>query len=116
MRASCSLGLKRWTPGVKDSHGNPVETWAPAVDWPVYAVAPSTSDEPDPDRRAVVTNLTVLAPPGTYPGPHDLVEIPSSLSPEWAGDWQVDGEVGDYTHGPFGYRPGGSVVLKRAEG
>lgn len=116
MRAGYTLGLKRHSPGVTDSHGNVTPGWAAPFDWKVYGIAPSTSQEPLVDRLAVTADLTVYAPQSPLPGPHDRVVIDSSVSPAWAGEWEVDGEVGDYTNGPFGFEPGVTVSLKRAVG
>jgi hypothetical protein len=109
VKAVYTLGLKRRTTGTKDAHGNVIEGHADPVDWPVYAIAPSTSEEPGVDRLAVTTGLSVLAPLSTVPGPLDRVVIDGE-------EWEIDGEVANYTRGPFGFTPGVVVSLKRAEG
>lgn len=109
MRPVYTLGLRRWMPGLEDAHGNPVESWADPVDWKVFAVAPTASMEPLADRMAVATGISVLAPPDPLPGPHDVVIYDGE-------EWQVVGEVANYTTGPFTYKPGVVVNLERKEG
>lgn len=81
----------------------------------VYAIAPSTSDEPEErNRTSVVTAWDIYAPPGTRVGPHDVVRIP-----DVAGDLQVKGEPAIWETNPYGTPMGNlGVVLKvgRADG
>lgn len=104
-----TISVRAYSPGTVDVHGNPAPAYAAAVPVPVYAIAPRTSEEPDPDRGAVVVGLAVLAPVGTVVGPHDLVDIDGY-------EFEVDGEDADWTKGPFGWEPGVAFNLKRTEG
>lgn len=106
-----TIGVRRWSSGGRDRHGNPLNAWADPVDVPVHGVSPRFAEEPtDPNRHAVVRGLTVYAPAGARVGPHDRVV--------WAGEeWEVDGDVGDWTAGPW-LNPVAGVTLNltRVEG
>jgi hypothetical protein len=105
-----TIGVKRYADGAVDRHNNPTKTWLTAVDVEVYGIAPTSSDEPfEAGRNAVVTGLTVLAPVGTVIGPKDRVVIDSE-------EYEVDGEIADWSKGPFSWSPGIEIKLKRAEG
>lgn len=108
-RRTYTVGVRRWTSGVEDAHGNPIEGHGAPEPVTVWAIAPTTSNEPEPGRNLVVTGYTLLGPPDLDIGPFDLVVIDGE-------DWKVSGEVGDWTRGPFNYAPGVSVNLTRAEG
>lgn len=109
MKAVYTVGLRRWQPGARDERGNAQPGYAPTTDLPVYAIYPSTSTEPTTGRQDVVTGMTLLAPTGTLIGPQDLVVIDGET-------WQVEGDVADWSRGPFGWAPGVSINLTRAEG
>lgn len=106
--------LLRWrdTSGAPDAHGNDATVWGEEyIPLPIYAIAPRTSTEPVPGRDEVITGLTIYAPkPANFIGPGDRIIIGSE------GEWEVDGEVGDYNRGPFGYAPGVVIHLRKAEG
>ena len=52
-----------------------------------------------------------LAVPPDFPATaYDLVDIPGD------GQYEVDGEPEDYCHGPFGFRPGLVVNLRKVSG
>lgn len=105
------LYVRTYTPGANDAHGNPVDDWGEPHLVNVFAVAPRyASFEPFMTRRSVVVvGLTVLAPYGVAIGPRDRVTVHGI-------EYEVEGEPGDYTHGPFGYVPGIEIALKRVEG
>lgn len=112
MKARLVLGLKVYSSVEADAHGNASDSWAAPVDWTVFGIAPRTAVPPEPsaDRSEVISGHAVYAPKtGTLPGPLDLVVIDGE-------DWRVEGELGDYTRGPFGYAPGVVVNLTRVEG
>lgn len=93
-----------------DAHGNPVRGWDEPTDVAVYGWAAPTSTEPKlagQDRVAIV--LELFAPPGTAAQPADRFTVDGEL-------YDVVGEVEDYTHGPFGWRPGVVINLARWEG
>lgn len=104
-----TIGHRAYQAGAKDAHGNPVDTWAAPVTVNVYAIYPRYAQEPEPDRPLVVVGLAVLAPPTVQIGPRDRVVIDGE-------EWDVEGDPGDWTRGPWDYAPGVEIVLKRAEG
>lgn len=89
------LGICRRVEGRRDRYKNPVVTYAPAIEWPVYSIAPRSSDEPDEaGRDAVITGITVHAPvDGPHPGPLDRVKHAGTT-------WQVTGDVGTWDGNP----------------
>lgn len=77
-----------------DRYGNPVGGYTAPVTWPVYAVAPRQSSEPDElGRRAVISGLAVYAPLETVVGPHDRVTYRGDV-------YQVEGEVARWENNP----------------
>lgn len=109
-----TIGHRIYTPGAEDDLGNAVDVWAAAVDLLVYSIAPTASladSEPtEPSRTAVLTGWSVLVPRGAALGPHDRYVIDGT-------EWDQEGEVGDYTRGPFSNRVGQLVLnVKRVEG
>lgn len=113
-RVTAVLGIRRRIKGEADEYGNPRVSYGDPEEWPVYAVQPRQSDEPDADNRdAVSTGITVLAPlHGPRPGPLDLVVHDGEL-------WDVTGDVGTWQHNPHvaTTKQAGIVVnLDRTEG
>lgn len=109
MNATVTIAVRRFTTGAKDRHGNATTGHLEPQDVQVFAVYPTVSDEAQVGRSDVTEGLTVLAPTGTEIGPHDVVL--------WLGDpYEVNGEPGDWSHGPFGWAPGVAFNLKRTEG
>lgn len=114
---NATLGLRKRIEGEKDAHGNAKVTYADAVEIKVYGYGPRSSggsSEPSkPNRDEVVIGQTVYAPPeiASQVTALDRFEVPLG------GDvYEVDGEIGDWNHGPFGWQPGISIALKRVEG
>lgn len=108
MKAAIAVQVKRYDPGTKDAHGN-VGGHADPEDVYVYAVAPSSSTEPAPDRDAVVTVLTIYAPPSVVLDPRDLVVVNGE-------DYDVVGDTADFNRGPFAFAPGNTFALQKASG
>lgn len=92
-----------------DAHGNEVPSWGDPVPVAVYAIAPRPSEEPQPGRSEVISGLAVYAPADTVVGPRDRVVIDGE-------EWEVEGELGDYTRGPWGYPFGVVINVTRVEG
>lgn len=105
-----SIGVKRLVKGQTDAHGNVTESFSDPVSVPVYSIAPTTSDEPyEAGREAVVTGLSVLAPIDTNITAYDRVV--------WDGEeYTVEGDIADWSKGPFGWDAGIAIQLKRVEG
>lgn len=93
----------------QDAYGNDVEGYSAPDTQEVYGWAPSGTDETGGWRRTVVADLQLYAPRGFRCGPHDQVVVDGVT-------YDVQGEVEDYTHGPFGHQPGVRVNLTRTAG
>jgi hypothetical protein len=109
-----TIGHKVHQAGATDSHGNPADTWAEPVDVSVYGYGPRTdtrgstgSDEPGGTQ--VIVGKEVYAPKTLAVSEKDRFVIDGRT-------YEVDGELGDWTTGPFGFEPGIVINLKRAEG
>lgn len=106
-----SLQARTATTGTNKFNNVP-HTFATATTHPVYGWAPAGTGEPfEVAREAVTWDLDLYAPPGFPAGPHDRITLPEGL-----GTFEVDGKVQDFTHGPFGFRPGVRVRLAKVEG
>ena len=109
VRAVYTVGHRAYVAGLKDAHGNVREGWADPVPFEVYAIAPLASQEPGDDRTAVTTGISLLAPQGAVVDPHDRFVVDGV-------EYDVEGDVADYTRGPFGFAAGLVVNLTRTEG
>lgn len=110
LTAKYTLGIKRYEEGATDAHGNPVESWGSVENVAVYAVAPSFSNEPpESGRDAVITGLSVLAPTDVVIGAKDRAVWNSE-------EYTVEGDLGDWTTGPFSFKPGIQFALKKVNG
>ncbi|WP_067428525.1 hypothetical protein [Nocardioides jensenii] len=108
-----TLQVRRRQDGpAKDSHGNPVITYADPISWPVFGYAPGASDRTtDPNRDLSLILWTVYAPAGgNAPGELDRVLLGGT-------EYDIETRPDDWTHGPWAHPTAGLVVeLKRAEG
>lgn len=96
--------------GVDDAHGNPSDTWGAGVDQLVYGWAPAGSSEPfEAGRNPVTSDLDLFAPEGFSCTAHDRVVVGGLV-------YEVEGDLLDFNHGPFGWRPGTQVRLRRVTG
>lgn len=103
------VGRKVYAGQVRNSRGNLIDTWADPVDVKVYAVYKSAGSEPGSNDR-VITDLTMLTPPGFECAPHDRFIVAGR-------EYNVaDGELADWTTGPYDYKPGGEIGLERVDG
>jgi hypothetical protein len=100
--------------GSTDADGYPTEdAYATPVQRAAYGIYPLASQlnmTGDYDRR-VVTSKVVMVPDVSPYSPRDKVVLPGSDT-----EYFVSEDVRDYTTGPFGYRPGGEVVLEVVTG
>lgn len=109
------VGLHVWAGAGEDTHGNPVESYTPPLNQPgtPYAVigwsVPSSTEPAVAGHDRVVVDVELLTPPGFPAKPRDVIDLPS-------GQFEVVGEVRDYTTGPFGFAPGGVANLRRVDG
>ena len=100
-----------------DGNGDPI-AGGDVLDIPGCMVAPGqgvgtrpSTDVESRGREAVNEGVTVYAPFGA-----DIVHTDTILLPGDDQPWKVDGEVGRWENGFTGWRPGLTVVLKRAAG
>lgn len=109
-RTTYTIGIRDYVEGVKDAHGNTTSGWGNTRNVEVWGIAPRFSNETyETGRNPVITGYTIIAPP-------DLVIDRRSLV-IWDGvEYEVEGEVGDWTTGPFAYRPGVTINIKRVGG
>lgn len=77
---------------------------------PVFGWYPGTTEEVEGRRSTVVADRRLLAPDGFRCGPQDRVRFPDGQV------FTVEGEIEDFTRGPFGWRPGVRVNLRRVTG
>jgi len=89
-----------------DAYGDPV--LRRVFGW--YPLSSQLNMTGDYDRR-VVTSKVVMVPDVSPYSPRDKVVLPDSDTEYW-----VSEDVRDYTTGPFGYKPGGEVILEVVTG
>lgn len=96
--------------GSTDADGYPTgDAYSAAVDRLAYAIYPLSSQlnmTGEYDRR-VVTSKVVMVPDVSPYSPRDKVILPGSNV-----EYFVSEDVRDYNTGPFGYFPGGEIVLE----
>ncbi len=99
-----------YAPTRRDSHGVPIDAWAPPEPLTVYAWAPTATTQPvDGNRRPITTEVDLLVP----------LPIPNGPRSHWILDGQTFeqiGEVEDFTTGPWSGSPGGRIRLKKVTG
>lgn len=108
-----TVSVRRFESTGDDGYGNPVDSHSEStLDLPAHFVAPATSAEPNrANRDLLTTDKTVGAPKhANLPGPRDLVT--------WQGDdYRVEGEIADYTFGPWSNPAAGvTFLIRRVEG
>lgn len=108
-----TVEVRRFEPGATDDYGNPTEAWSETpLDLPVHFVAPAATVEPYRENRDLLTtDLAVGCPVSdNLPGPRDLVT--------WGGDdYTVQGDVADFTKGPWDHPDAGvTFLIRRVEG
>lgn len=105
-----TIGVRTFQSGATDAHGNPVESWAAPVSVAVHGISPGSDEPRSTNRDLSLIEWTVYAPAGTTVGPRDLVIVRGR-------EFTVEGEVKDYTLGPWANPVAGVVFeLRRAEG
>lgn len=115
MEADKTISHAKYT-GSTDADGYPTgDAYAGAVDRLVYGWFPLSSQlnpSMDYDRRVITSK--VLQVPNVSPySVRDKVILPGDPDGEGARTYFVSEDVRDYNTGPFGFRPGGEVVLER---
>jgi hypothetical protein len=93
-----------------DAYGTPADRLV--FGW--YPLSSQLSPAGEYDRR-VVTSKVVLVPDPTVFSPRDQVVLPGADDVSER-TYFVSEDMRDYTTGPFGYRPGGEIVLEKVSG
>jgi hypothetical protein len=93
-----------------DEYGSPVAR--AAYDW--YPLSSQLSPAGEYDRRVITSKVLMVPDPSAFSS-RDRVVLPGE------GDvkdrtYFVSEDMRDYTTGPFGYDPGGEVVLEKVTG
>jgi hypothetical protein len=104
-----TVDVLHYETGAEDEYGNDVEAWSAPDTQPVHGWGPAGSVEQGGWQRQVVADLQLYAPAGFRVGPHDRVVVDGRT-------FEVEGDVEDYTKGPFGFRPGLRVNLRKVSG
>lgn len=117
MNAQYVLSHAKYTKSA-DADGYPTgDSYSEPTDRLAYAIYPLSSQLDaggDYDRR-VITSKVVLVPDVSPYSARDIVVIPGS-GPAEDRTYFVSEDVRDYTTGPFGYKPGGEVILEKVTG
>jgi hypothetical protein len=108
-----SVGVRRFEATGDDGYGNPTVGHSETVlSLPVHFVAPAATVEPYRENRDLLTtDLAVGCPVSdNLPGPRDLVV--------WADEvYTVQGDVADFTKGPWDHPNAGvTFLIRRVEG
>lgn len=96
--------------GATDDWGDPIESFAPAVDVPIYGWAPAADDEIRDLGTGEKYDFDLYCATA-FCAPGDRVLLPGQSQKV---DVATDPE--DFNFGPFGFKPGYRVRLKRVEG
>lgn len=105
-----TVGLRVWSEGPPDSRGDATDVWAAPVERKVYYIGPAGTSEPfEVGRDAVTWDLDLGVPPAWSSSPKDRVVVDGE-------EYTIEGRVQDFNKGPFGFRPGGVVRLRRVTG
>ena len=103
-----TIGHAVYEEGAEDAHGNPIDSWADPVNVQVYGYGPRY-DSTEPGGTQVIVGLQVFAPETLQVDPRDQFVVEGRR-------YDVDGELGNWTNGPFDFKPGIELNLKRVEG
>lgn len=104
------VGVQAFTGSGVDAHNNEIETWSDTTQHRVYGWSSPKSDEPKvAGHDRVIVDVELLAPEGFPARAHDRVILPDGV-------FDVIGYAEDYNHGPFGWKPGLVLNLRRSEG
>ena len=108
MQTPYTVEHRAFTGTTRDARGNVTQTYADGVSRPVYGWGPPRSDEPTSGAvTALTVDLEVYSPTFEY-GSQDRFVVGGNV-------FEVVGLPTDYDHGPFGYRPGMVIRLKRGQ-
>ncbi|AWY05193.1 head-to-tail stopper [Gordonia phage Margaret] len=101
-----------YVPDGKDEYNNDIDTWEDGVFRMIYgANDPETSEDPTAGPNRTIITRKLLIPPGQKYNPRDRVE----LADEPGFQYEVEGTSSD-GHNPYGWNPGGTVIVRRVDG
>ncbi|OZE92456.1 hypothetical protein CH298_02670 [Rhodococcoides fascians] len=106
-----TVQVEKAVDGPRNAHNNVTRTFDPPIDEPVYGWSEPTSSESTAAGQSnrVTHDLELLVPEGFSARAHDRVRVDGRT-------YDVEGDPADFNHGPFGFRPGLVVNLKRVSG
>lgn len=99
-------------PGDDDGLGNEEPTFGPPVTQRIQGYyMPSVYEQLGQYVSREIVDVLMFVPPDFVGGPRDQYSIPGQ-----PGKFEQIGHVRDYTKGPYGFKPGMLVELKRVTG
>lgn len=120
MQAAYTIQHATYQLGAVDDDGYPVpEGYGAAVDRQVFGWYPQTSEIPvgnDELAQRIITNKIVMVPDVAVYHPGDRIAFPGDDINDDESAYRVSEDVRDFNTGPFGYKPGGAVVVERVRG
>lgn len=120
MQAQYTIAHAAYTSGGTTVDGYPIpEGYAAAVDRLVYGWYPQTSEIPvgnDELTQRVITNKIVMVPDVSVYSPGDRIAFPGDTITDDESAYRVSEDVRDFNTGPFGFKPGGAIVVERVRG
>lgn len=104
--------------GSTDADGYPIgDTYSDAVERDTYGWYPLSSQlspAGEYDRRVITSKVLLVPDPAVF-SPRDQVILPG-LNDVEDRTYFVSEDVRDYTTGPYGYDPGGEIVVGKVTG
>jgi hypothetical protein len=94
-------------------------TYGDPVTRKVYGWYPQTSEVPvgnDELTNRVIASIVVMVPDISPYSAGDLVAFPGGTISDDESAYRVSRDVRDFNNGPFGYKPGGEIVVERVRG
>ncbi|QCW22015.1 head-to-tail stopper [Gordonia phage Yakult] len=111
-RAAYPITYLEYQVGGTDEYNNDVDTWAEGVERMIFgANDPETSEDPSAGPNRTIITRKLLIPPGQTYSPRDRVV----LADEPGFQYEVEGTNSD-GHNPYGWNPGGTVIVRRTDG
>lgn len=105
MRAKHRFGVRRYSMSGQDRNGNVADSWGDPEQALAYSIGPRYSTEADGSMALIGL---VLGIPSSYNiTEKDLIRLDGN-------DWAVDGVLVNANRGPWGYRPGWILNIRRA--
>lgn len=113
-----TVGVHTRTESGMDAHRNPVPTYKPPLDRPgtpvkVYGwYTPSATEPQIPGHERTIADVALMVPPGFPATSTSVIDLPGGPK----GQFEVIGDPEDYSYGPFGWKPGSVLNLRRITG